>query len=385
MPPTRKPAQSLTPDEAIRGVASPGAAPVYALLGVEGVLRDRVLHALRESLIDREFEAFNYRSVEPAGLDAGALVEEMRVIPMGGGRRVVVIEPAEALLKDQLKALGEYAADPAPSTCLVLVASEAKEGFRRAFERAMIVDCSSPWEDKIPAHLETEARSLGVRLEREAGLTLASLCGRDLSRAVAELRKAAGSVGPGGVVSASLVRSIMGGEEAGDIFKVSSALARGDAPAAVRAMRRFLETEERAELRVLYECGQHLRKLLSARSLLASGQPPREAARGVGVFWKDVDAFASQLPAWDEDRIAAAMRRLLGADRGIKKGIEDGSALIEAYLWSTLKPVQPTAARRSSTSGASKSGASASGASTSGASTSGASTSGASTGGASRG
>src|SRR5207249_3896960 len=110
--------------------------------------------------------------------------------------------------------------------------------------------------------------------------------------------------------------------------------------AAVRAMRRYLETEERGDLRVLYECGQHLRKVLSARSLLASGQDQSEAARGAGVFWKDADAFAAQLPMWDEDRIAASMRRLLAVDRGIKRGVDDGAALIEAYLWATLKPVR---------------------------------------------
>src|SRR6266850_4057429 len=155
----RKPA-SLTPEEVERSLAGEGAAPIYLLEGSEGVLRDRVIHGLKEKLVAPGFELFNYRNLEPSGLDAFALADEMRVIPRGGGRRVVVISPAEALLKDHLKALGEYAADPAPSTCLVLVAGELKEGIRKAFERAVVVDCSSPWEDRIPALLDAEARRL---------------------------------------------------------------------------------------------------------------------------------------------------------------------------------------------------------------------------------
>lgn len=339
---------ALTPDDVERSLAAGEAAPVYLLAGGEGVLRDRVLRVLREKLVLEGFEAFNYRNLEPSGLDTRALADEMRVLPMGGGRRLVVISPADALLKDHLRDLGEYAAHPSPASCLVLAAPEAKEALRKAFEKAVVVDCSSPWEDRVPAHLDAEARSLGVRLEREAGALLAAMCGRDLSRAVAELRKAAGRVGPGGTIEASLVRDLASGDEAGDIFKVASALARGDAAGAVRAARRFVAVEERGELRLLYECAMHLRRLLQARALLASGMPSREAAKAIRVFWKDTDAFAADLPAWDEERITSAFRRLLAADRGVKRGIEEGGGLIEAYIWATLRPQARAGSRRPS-------------------------------------
>jgi DNA polymerase-3 subunit delta len=336
-----------TPEEIERSIAGGRAEPVYVLEGSEGVLHDRVLHALKEKLLAPGFEAFNYRSLEPSGLDAYALADEMRVLPMGGGKRLVVISPADSLLKDHLKALGAYAADPSPASCLVLVAGDVKEGMRKAFEKAAWVDCSSPWEDRIPALLDVEARRLGVTLSKEAGSLLAAICGRDLSRAVSELRKAAGRTGPGGAIGAPLVRDIAGGEAAGDIFKVASALARGDAASAVLAARRFVEAEERAELRVLYECAMHLRRLLQARALVASGTPARDAAKAVRVFWKDADAFASELSKWDEERIAAAFRRLLAADRGVKRGLDDGGGLIESYIWATLRPERGTGAARS--------------------------------------
>jgi len=336
---SKAPSAAMTPEEVERSLAGKGgAAAIYLLLGEEGLLRDRVVRALKAKLVAAGFEAFNYRNLEPSGLDAAALAEEMRVLPMGGGSRLVVIEPAESLTKEALKPLGEYAADPSPATCFVLIASEAKEGLKKAFEGAVVVDCSSPWEDRIPAILDGEARTLGVKLEREGGTLLAALCGRDLSRAAMELRKAAGRVGPGGTVTAALVKEIAGGDEAGDIFKVSSALARGDAAGAVKAARRFADTEDRGELRVLFECALHLRKLLQASALVASGTPPRDAAKAVRVFWKDADAFAAELPRWDEGRIAAAFRRLLAADRGIKRGADDGGGVIEAYVWATMRP-----------------------------------------------
>jgi DNA polymerase-3 subunit delta len=336
--PRRAAGESLKPAEVERVLAAREAAPVYLLLGVEAVHRDRALAALKKSLIAPGFELFNYRSLAPAGLDAEALAVEMRVLPMGGGRRLIVISPAEDLLKDQVKALGEYAADPSPATCLVLVAGELKETQRKAFAGAVTVDCSSPWEDRVPEHLAEEARSLKVKLDREAALTLASLCGRDLSRAVGELRKAAGRVGPGGIVTAAIVRTLCGGGEAADVYKVSSALARGDAAAAVRATRRLMETDGGAHLRVLYEIGMHLRRLLAARAALSSGASPRDAARAAGVFWKDADAFAAELPRWSEARIASAFRRLLEADRSVKRGLDDGPGAVEGCLWNAFGP-----------------------------------------------
>src|SRR5260221_6378278 len=146
--------EARTPEEIERSIAGGDVEPVYVLEGTEGVLRDRVLQALKAKLLAPGFEAFNYRTVEPSGLDAVELADEMRVLPMGGGRRLVVVSPADALLKDHLKALGEYAADPSPATCLVLAAGELKETTRKAFDRAVVVDCSSPWEDRIPALLD---------------------------------------------------------------------------------------------------------------------------------------------------------------------------------------------------------------------------------------
>ena len=335
MAPSRKAvAQALAPLDLERRLAGSSAAPVYLVEGPEAVLRDRALAALRARVVAEGFEAFNYRRLEPAGLDGDALAEEMRVLPMGGGRRLVVIEPAEAIAKEPLKALAAYASDPAPLTCLALVAGETRDALRKAFPSAVVVDCSSPYQDRLPDLLAAEARDLGVRIERDAAQALAALCGRDLSRAVGELRKAAGRVGPGGVVTAALARDLAGGEEAGDIFRFASCLARGDLAEAACAARRYIETEERGQVRILYEMGMHLRRLLAARANMAVGMPPREAARSAGVFWKEVDRFAAELPHWDDDRIAAAYRRLLAADRSVKRGIDDGAASIESYLWS---------------------------------------------------
>src|SRR5262249_9076221 len=118
----------------------------------------------------------------------------------------------------------------------------------------------------------------------------------------------------------------------------ASALARGDAAGAVRASRRYLESEERAELRVLYECGMHLRRLLQAREMIARGASPRDAARAGRGFWEDADAFPAPIPRGSAERIAASFRRLLAADRGIKRGADDGGGAIEAYLWESLRP-----------------------------------------------
>ncbi len=331
-----KPApQALKPSDLERTLLSSPPAAVYLLSGPEPVLVDRALRALKERCVESEFEAFNFRRIEPAGLDAAALAEAMRVLPMGGGLRLIVIAPADGLLKDHLKALGAYAAAPSPTTCLVLAAAEADATLRKAFEGAVEVDCSSPWEERVPEILEAEARSLGVRLEKAAGALLAAMCGRDLSRAMGELGKVAGAAGPGGAVTPAMIRDLAGGGEAAGIFKVVSALSRADAGAAVRAARRFLETEDRGELRVLYECGMHLRRLLSARALVEAGASPREAAKAVRVFWKDQGAFASALAEWSEPRILSAFRRLLAADRAVKRGM-DGHGAVEAYLWDTL-------------------------------------------------
>jgi DNA polymerase-3 subunit delta len=335
-------ADSLSPAQLARRLETSEAAPVYLIAGSEAVLRDRALAAIRDKVISGEFGAFNYRNLVPSGLDVAALTEEMQVLPLGGGRRLVVIGPAEALGKECVRLLGAYAADPSQDTCLVLVAAEVRESLRKAFQGAVVVDCTPPYEEKLPGHLAEAARESGVRLDAEAAAVLAAVCGRDLSRAVGEVRKAADHLGPGGTITEELISDLIGGGTAGDIYRVASALARGDAPGAVAAGRRYLEAAERAEPRVLYEMGMHLRRLLVARGSLASGRPAREAARDAGVFWKDAEAFAAELRAWDEPRVIEAFRCLLEADRRVKGILGGGEAAIEAYVWAAWTPRGPS-------------------------------------------
>ncbi len=252
---------------------------------------------------------------------------------MGGGGRLVVIRGAEKLLKYQITALAAYAADPAPETCLVLTLDQLKETLAKALAGATTVDCGSPWEDRIPALLAEEARRLGLRIEPAAAAWIAARCGRDLTRAVAELQKVSLLAGADRAITREMAEGIAGGEAQGDVFRVASALARGDVAGAVAAARGYLVAEERGEPRVLFELGMHLRRILAARGSVAGGMSPAEAARAAGVFWKDVEPFAASLRRWSEPRLREAYRRLLEADRRVKRG-DDGLPAIEAYLWS---------------------------------------------------
>ncbi len=309
------------------------ASPVYILAGPEAFLRDRALAALKRRWVSPEFEAFNYHLLEPSGWSGDAFVQELRVLPMGEGGRLMVVLGAERLVKEQITALEAYASDPAPETCLVFVVEELKETLRKAIPRGVVVDCGSPWEDRIPALLSEEARRLGLRMDPAAGAAIASRCGRDLTRAVSELTKMSLLAGADRRITREMAEELAGGGAGGDVFKVASALARGDPAGAVAAARGYLETEDRGEPRVLYELGLHLRRLLAARGNVAGGMAPAEAARAAGVFWKDVGPFVSALRAWPERRIREAYRRLLETDRRVKRG-DEGLPAIEAYLWS---------------------------------------------------
>jgi DNA polymerase III delta subunit len=333
---SRKAPPKITPADLVRALAKGVRAPIYVLAGPESVLRDQCLKALKRDLIDPEFESFNYRMMEPSGLHGTSFSEELHLLPMGGGSRLLVISPADGFLKDQLASLTAYAADSASTGHLVLVVGALKEGLKKAVAGAVFIDCSSPYEDKLPQLLASQAKELGVSLDRDAGAYLTALCGRDLSRASIELSKAAEQAGAGGKITRRMVEALAGGSAAADIFKISSALLRSNASDAVRATRRYLAENPYAEPRVLYELGMHLRKLLSARGNIAGGMRPQEAARAVGVFWKDAEAFAGSLREWPESRITAAFKKLLIVDRSVKTGAQEPQAAIEKYIWDAV-------------------------------------------------
>jgi len=172
---------SASPADVRAAIAKRTPAPVYLILGDDESEMMR-LSADVTALVEDELRAFNVERIyagEKGSTPAG-IVEAAQVLPMLGDRRIVVVLRAERLLKPKRKgravqedeaedgdadaeppsdldALTAYVQNPAPSTTLVLIASDldrTRRAGKALLKHATVIECWGLKGEKNPRFVD---------------------------------------------------------------------------------------------------------------------------------------------------------------------------------------------------------------------------------------
>ena len=104
--------------------------PAYLIVGPDELKRRQALTRLK-ARVDGPFAAFNLEEIVASGeLEPEDVISSLNTLPMGGERRVVVIENAEKLPKAVSEALVAYLDDPNLSCTLALAAEKLAKNTR---------------------------------------------------------------------------------------------------------------------------------------------------------------------------------------------------------------------------------------------------------------
>jgi DNA polymerase-3 subunit delta len=96
--------------------------PLYCLHGPERFLIDRCVSALKAAVLGPSGgHGLNHDAFELKETGLSAALNAAQTLPMFSKRRLVVGRGIDLLKSEELEGLADYAADPNPSTCLVLM------------------------------------------------------------------------------------------------------------------------------------------------------------------------------------------------------------------------------------------------------------------------
>lgn len=235
-------------------------------------------------------------------------------------------EEAPPLAKGQAKAFLAYL-DSVPDTAeLVLLEEDLASGpaFRRLQElasagRAKIVLCEKPKRNDLPDWIRSRARLWKVRLDPAAIADLAEFVGDELRQIDQELLKLA-DYAPGRVITRQDIRALVPATRAASVFEMVDALGLGDGAAAGRLLKRLLDVDGEAPLRLIGMIARQYRLLIHVKAMQAQGARPPEIARAVGVGEWVVPRLATQASRHSFGHLELAMERVLAADEAIKTG-----------------------------------------------------------------
>jgi DNA polymerase-3 subunit delta len=159
---------------------------------------DRFLHAEAVSLIkglvppeelDFNFQSFDMLASEQEKTALDQILDVLNTIPFFGGRKSVVVENAQKIVKKDLKKLENYLQSPSGSSVLVLLyegslKKDAKESFRGIKQISLDIR-----ESDMPAWIAEKAKLKGLNLTGDAAQYLLAVIGPDLGMLSTEIEK----------------------------------------------------------------------------------------------------------------------------------------------------------------------------------------------------
>lgn len=167
-------------------------APVYLLMGSEPYYPDLVCSEIMKNALSDSERDFNQSVYYGLDTDADTVASDARSYPMMAERRLVVLKEAQNM--KSVESLAVYAAEPMPTTVLVVLMRGASADKRKALYKAVlkngiVLESESLRDYEMPEWISSYFNSRGLEIEPEAAALLAEYSGTELDKIVIEVEK----------------------------------------------------------------------------------------------------------------------------------------------------------------------------------------------------
>lgn len=225
-------AAAPTFDSLLRSINNNQLAPVYLLHGKEGYFIDQLVKAFERVVPeeDRDYALTNIYAPQVA--DPQAIIDICRQLPMMTERQVVIVREAQTARADFVDRLARYAAQPTPSTVLVVASRgdkiKGKEFAKAAAKSGVVFESKEVWPSQIPGLIGQYIKAKGLNADAKAIEMLGEFVGTSLSRLYNEIDKLAEILGPGAMVTPEAVERNIGVSKDYNNYELVDAIAAKD-------------------------------------------------------------------------------------------------------------------------------------------------------------
>lgn len=262
-----------------------------------------------------------FRVVELDRDTVSAMADEVASAPLTGGRRVLVLrnagEFAVAAVQAALAGRGDG-----------LIVLEAPPLSARSKLRTMVeaapnaaaIACYPDDDRALAATIQATLGELGIGIDSDALLWLASQLGVDRAVTRREVEKLGLLVGRGGRVSLSDAQSCVGDLAGLSLEDALFSATAGDVAGTDRALELAM-SEGASPVQILRLALAHIQRLHQARLSMTDGVSSAEAVKSVRppIFFRRVRAFEQALNVWNIGALEVAATRLADAEYACKR------------------------------------------------------------------
>lgn len=321
-----------------RGVLS----PVYLLYGKEDFLIRQVLKRLHNALIQEGIGEFNYEKLDGSVTTPARVVDSANQLPVFADKRLVIVKPAPwfSASGGEEKETGEtvllkYIENPAPSTCLVLVAGEKidsrKKLVKAVKKTGQVVEFAALKGSELFRWIEDAFRERGKKGDRAAVEYLSAAVGNDLTLLSLEIEKAVAFTGDRAKVSLEDVHQTVSRTGSVGIFDLIDTVGGKHGFEAVSMLRELVRKGE-PEFKILSMLAKQFRNMLKIRVLVQRGYREEQIAREIGLHPYAARKGMQQCRNFSREELVQGLEALLDADVLGKTGRGEPLVLLEIAI-----------------------------------------------------
>lgn len=306
----------------------PALLPAYLIVGPDELKRKQAVARLK-ARVDGPFSAFNLEELVASGdLEPVGVLASLNTLPMGGDRRVVVIENAEKLPKAVSEAIITYLANPNESCTLALVAGTLAKTTRLYKAVAKIgpksvIECAAKKGRDLPPYVQKLAQAHGVSIAQDAAVELVARVGESTTMLDTQIATLAALLGGAGTITRPFVEKNVARVAEVKPWEFLDRLSGRDAHRAL-ALYHLLDGSELGLLSLIVG---RLRELVCARSLDARGQAHALAAELKKQDWQ-VRNHVRWARAFSDGELEDLLGACASAERALKSGDDADTVMV---------------------------------------------------------
>lgn len=162
-------------------------------MGEEPYYIDKISEFIENNILDETEKGFNQMVLYGYDADIETIVSNAKRYPMMAERQVIIVKEAQELSRT-IEKLADYAANPQPSTVLVLnykyKTLDKRKALYKAISKVGLVFESKPlYENKVPDWIRRVLQTKNYTIVPKASQMLVEFLGTDLSKISNELNK----------------------------------------------------------------------------------------------------------------------------------------------------------------------------------------------------
>jgi DNA polymerase-3 subunit delta len=312
---------------------------IYIFQGDDVLSIQEGIHSLIEAFDSGAFAGMNSVRVDGRAVQRGELANHINMLPLGGDKRLVVVDYALETLK--AKADQEWIAETVKSmpatTVLALVIPDSQKfksgemvwqaAGKGHWLRKALNDSgkSVEWVEKplpslreMPGWVMKEASAQGAKFDKSAAAELANLVGNDLFQARQEIGKALSYCGKDETITREVVRLLCSQSREEDIFDMVDAVGQRDARKALGLLRALMQDQPIQYIFTML--ARQIRFLIIVREVMDEGGGEKEVISACGVAPFIARKLLDQCRRFNVHELETIFRQLDGMDESSKTG-----------------------------------------------------------------